>query len=807
MPRAPRLVPSAAFVACLLPALAVAQQPGWQLPPDPIPALVTAEPSPGLSLSPDRRCLLLVRREALPELADLARPHLKLGGLRIDPQSRGPQLGGRVTGLSVRTLADGSSKDLPIPQGRVGEPSWSADGRLLAFTRTVDDGIELWVAEVDPGTVRQIAGVRLNAVLGAPLRWLPDQRSLLCRLVAPGAPPASPAAPSGPNVQESSGKKGPVRTYQDLLQSGHDADLFEHYGTCQLAVVDALTGAVQNLGAPGMHASIDSSPDGAFLLVTTVRRPFSFLHPWRSFPSRTAVWDRSGNVVRVLCDRPLQDAVPIGGVSTGPRSPDWLAVQPHTLVWTEALDGGDPKKKVEHRDAVLVLTDPKGEPRTWFRTEHRQTGLQCGEDGVLVIAGEFDRDQRRARQWRLRADDFAAVPVLLDERSTQDAYGDPGDPVRRLRPDGQSVLRMQGQTLYLSGRGASKTGERPFLDAWDLATNQKRRLFECAEGCYEQFSAFLDQAGNRILIQRETPTEPGNAWLVDLTAGTRTQLTDFRDPAQDFLATVTKELVHYQRKDGVPLSGTLYLPPGHQPGQSLPALVWAYPQEFNQASDAGQVRGSPHRYQRLGGTSHLFLLTQGYAVLDNAAMPIVGPVRTANDTFIPQLVQNCEAAVDLLVARGIDRHRIAIAGHSYGAFMTAHALAHTDLFATGIARSGAYNRTLTPFGFQNEERTFWEAPDLYLNLSPFTHATRINEPILLIHGEDDNNPGTFPIQSPRLFMAIQGHGGTARLVMLPHESHGYRARESVLHTLAETVAWMDKHVKGRKVAVEAGAGR
>lgn len=795
------------WLAALLPA----QQQAWQVPPEPIASLVLAPPAPDVSLSPDRRWLLLVQRDALPDLADLARPHLKLAGLRVDPRTRGPQLAGRALGFTLQSVADGSQRVLPVPEGRLGTPVWAADGSAFAFTRTTDDAIELWLADVTTGAVRQLPGLVLNAVLGAPCRWLPDQRTLLCRLAVAGAPPAEPAAPGGPSVQETAGKQAPVRTWQDLLQDEHAAALFEHFGRSQLAVVDAATGPVRKVGEPDLWTEAEPSPDGRFLLTTRIRRPFSYTVPYRSFPEEVAVRDLAGRVLRVVVERGLQDTVPIGGVVTGPRGIEWIGVRPHALLWTEALDGGDPRARVSHRDVVRVLAGPEAEPQDWFRTEHRFRGVSFGEDGVLGLAAEFDRDQRRERLWRVRADDLAAAPVLLHERSTQDAYGDPGNPVRRLQPDGRSLVRMHGSTVFLSGRGSGPEGDRPFLDAWDLDSGDKRRLFRCAEGCYESFAGFLDDAGTRLLLFRETRTEPANAFAVDLAAGERRQLTAFTDPAQEFLRTTTRELLHYQRKDGVPLSGTLWLPPGAAAGTPLPALVWAYPQEFTQATDAGQVRGSPHRYERLAGTSHLFLLCLGYAVLDDAAMPIVGPVRTANDSFVEQLVANCEAAVASLVQRGVDPRRIAIAGHSYGAFMTAHALAHSDLFAAGIARSGAYNRTLTPFGFQNEERTFWEAPELYLRLSPFTHAPRIDEPLLLIHGADDNNPGTFPIQSPRLFAGIQGHGGTARLVMLPHESHGYRGRQSVLHCLWETCAWMDRHVKQRQPAPDAardgGGGR
>src|SRR5690606_9755639 len=399
------------------------------------------------------------------------------------------------------------------------------------------------------------------------------------------------------------------------------------------------------------------------------------------------------------------------------------------------------------------------------------------------------------RTWRFDAKQLDASPRLLHERSMQDAYNDPGRPVLRVDARGRPLLRMDGDSVFLSGAGATPSGDRPFLDRWDLGTGEKQRLFVAAEGRHETFAGFVGVAHDRILIRSESPTSPADTVLVDVATGARTVVVAAEDPVARYLQGIRKELIRYERKDGVALSGTLYLPPGYEAGQKLPLLVWAYPREYRQPSDAAQVRGSALRYTRLEGASHLHLLLPGYAVLDDAAMPIVGPVETAHDTLLEQLAPNAESSIDAGARRGVaDRDRVAIGGHSYGAFMTANLLAHSDLFRAGVARSGAYNRTLTPFGFQNEERTLWQAPQVYIAVSPFLAAHKINEPLLLIHGADDNNSGTFPMQSERLFAAIQGLGGTPRLVMLPHEGHGYRAQESVLHVLAEANAWLDRFV-------------
>jgi dipeptidyl aminopeptidase/acylaminoacyl peptidase len=727
----------------------------------------------------------------------VARPHRKLGGLRIDPRCHGPQLDTKTTAILLRRPDGAEEHAVAVPADHWSGPIWSADDRAFALVLAKDGGAELWVADPATSAPRRIEGVRLNTVAGGVVLWTPDQRRLLVRLVAGGEAPARPPAPGGPQVQVTTqGQKAQVRTFQDLLQDAHDEAEFEHFLTSQLALVDVATGEVKRFGEPAMYLRVEPSPDGSLLLVERLRRPFSYAVPFQSFPRHVAIVDWTGSVRRVVAELPLQDAVPIGGVPTGPRGVDWMPVLPHTLVWTEAQDGGDPNREVPHRDHVMRLAEPAGEPALWFRTQHRSAGLSYAEDGRTALANEFDRRTRRQRVSRFDAADPSREGVVLYERSTQDAYGDPGRPIAERRADGQALLRMRDGRLFLGGSGASPQGDRPFVDAWNLGDGGKERLFQAAADRHETFVGFLDAAADRLLIRSESPRDPPSLVVVDRGNGKRTTLLQFPDPAPELTRGVEKRLVRYEREDGVPLSGTLYLPPGHQPGQKHPTLVWAYPLEYTQASDAGQVRQAPNRYLRLGGSSHLFLLLHGYAVFDDAAMPIVGPVRTANDTFVLQVQQNARAAVRALVAEGVvDERRIAVAGHSYGAFMTANLLAHTDLFAAGIARSGAYNRTLTPFGFQNEERTFWEAPEVYQAMSPFSHADKIQEPLLLIHGADDNNPGTFPMQSQRLFLAIKGHGGNARLCILPHESHGYRARETVLHCLAEMCEWLDVHVK------------
>jgi dipeptidyl aminopeptidase/acylaminoacyl peptidase len=587
-----------------------------------------------------------------------------------------------------------------------------------------------------------------------------------------------------------------MATFQDLLASPHDEDLFEHFARGQLARIDTESGVVERVGPAALITAAEPSPDEKYLLVSTVRRPFSYRVPYVYFTRKTEVWDARGQRVATIADLPISDDIPRQGVPRGPRQIQWQPLHDARLIWAEALDGGDPRAKVPHRDQLMVCAAPfTAEPVAVLKIQHRFRGCSWLPQKDQALVSEYDRD-RRWRTTRLvdltRSDEPA--PVLFD-LSVNDAYHDPGTPLTVTRPDGTRTILRDGDAIYLSGQGAGPAGAHPFLDRMDLKTGVTSRLFQCSDQAYELALGFVGGSRSTILIRHETRSEAPNYFTVALATGERTRITDNRDPAPE-LTGIKKELIKYRRDDGVPLSGTLYLPPGYKEGTRLPLIVWAYPLEYSDPDTAGQVRTSPYTFTRLVGPSPLFFVTQGYAVLDDATMPVVGDPETMNDTYVQQISASARAAIEELDRRGvIDPKRVGVGGHSYGAFMTANLLAHTDLFAAGIARSGAYNRSLTPFGFQSERRSFWEATELYTRISPFSYAHKINEPLLLIHGEADNNSGTFPIQSERLFQAIQGNGGTARLVMLPYESHGYRARESVLHVLAEMFDWADRYVK------------
>lgn len=776
----------------------------YLLPPQAVVDIVDAPSAPAVGLSPDGQRMLLSMRPALPTIADLSQPMCKIAGYRINPATTSRFQTTFTTALEIVDIASGARRAVQTPDGgQLGVASFSPDGAHLAFSIHTDLGVELWLADVATGAAKRLGDFMLNGTLSAGFSWKSSSETLLVHRIPPGrgAAPREPQVPSGPIIAETSGRAATTRTYQDLLQSPFDEALFEHYFTSELGRVD-LEGHFTRLGEPGIYLSADPSPDGQKVLVTRVKRPYSYVVPASDFAQATEVWNPQGEVLWTVVDRAVADDVPIGGVVTGPRSIRWMPHEASTLMWAEAQDRGDPNVEVPHRDQLfaLAITADQSDrtPRELGKTVMRFRGATFTDQKDVVLVSEYDIKKRWTRA-AFRDFSAAGAPdlLVLTDRSSQDRYGDPGRLVDHALPNGDSVAIVRDGALFLSGSGASATGERPFLDRMLLKDGTKTRLFESPADKYTTFVDFVGDvrgAQTTFVVRQESPTSPPNYYLTgpdrDLSP-----LTDFPDPHPQ-LTGIRKELVRYERADGVPLSGTLYLPPEWEEGTRLPLVIWAYPVEYSSAAVAGQVRTTTNRFTRLSGTSPLMFLTQGYAVLDGAAMPVVGDSQTMNDTFIEQIVAAAAAAIDAMVRKGVaEPDKVGVGGHSYGAFMTANLLAHSNLFQAGIARSGAYNRSLTPFGFQSERRTLWEAPETYVAVSPFFHAGKINQPLLMIHGDDDNNSGTFPIQSQRLFHAMQGLGGTARYVRLPKESHGYSARESVLHTLAESFAWFDRYVK------------
>ena len=798
--------------------LAMAQDGAYQAPPAPLQAIVDAPRAPTLSLSPKRNLAAVLPTPSLPSISEVAQPELKLAGLRINPRTYSASRFSFHTGLGlldIDTQKEIKVSGLPAAP-RIADLAWSPDQRYLAFTHIAfadpargvkESGVELWLLDVQTKAARKLAGSPLSTVYGRGFSWMPDSKTLLVQLKPAklGAAPVASGIPTGPSIQDSvpGGGVKQLRTYPDLLKNEQDAQLFEHYITVQLALLD-VTGKQRLVGQPGQFSRASASPDGKHLLTTSIVRPYSYIVPAHDFGHKIDVRDLSGKVEHTVATLPLEEGLPPGNdaVSAGVRSVSWRVDAPATLVWAEAQDGGDPAKAAEIRDIVYTQAAPfTDKPAVLARLGSRYAGVAWGR-GDLALLGEAWYKTRAVKQWRIAPDQPATPADLVYAGSFEDRYNDPGQPVMRADAAGLPRLLIAADgSILLDGQGASKEGDRPFIDRLNLATKQKERLFQSAAPYYENVVAVLDEDGSRLLSTRESPTEQPNYYVRNLKqqgAAQLTALTHFPHPLPQ-LKDVQKELIRYKRADGVDLTATLMLPPNYDVKRDgpLPTLMWAYPQEFKTASAASQTKGSPYKFNAVSYWGPAAFLSMGYAVLDNPSFPIVGNgEQEPNDTYLPQLVADAEAAVDEVVRRGVsDRNRIAIGGHSYGAFMTGNLLAHTRLFRAGIARSGAYNRTLTPFGFQAEERSFWQAPAVYQAMSPFNYADKIKDALLMIHGEQDNNSGTFPIQSERMFQAVKGLGGTARLVMLPNESHGYRARESIMQMLYESNNWLEKYVK------------
>lgn len=798
------------FVIAALAALCVfaAAQGSYKQPPKEILDVLNAPAIPTTSVSPAGDKIAMLEPLRYPPIAELAQPMLRIAGLRINPNTNGQHRQAYSLGLTIKNASDGKETRVSLPAGaQIFSSQWSPDGKYLALANQTPTGIELWIVDTASGKAQKINGVHINTAMGG-FSW--DDSHTIMATIVPAKRDAPPQyqnlTPTEPSIQETSGRTGAVVTYEDLLKSPNDERLFDYYCSSQIALID-VGGKVKTIGAPAIYDTVDFSPDGKYIRVSRVQRPYSYQYPYNRFPKTLEVWDAGGKLVRSIANIPLQDNLPNGAVQTGPRSSGWIPTEPATLMWAEALDGGDPRKKITPRDRLVTLTAPfAGEPAELLKTEQRYQGRQFGEKDGMMLFFDNNRDTQHRRIFMTDYRNPAAIKMISD-LNVNDRYNDIGTPVTKQLANGSNVIRQNGDEIFMSGNGASPDGDRPFLRRFNLKTGETKQIFRSGKDVYESFVALTSDNGSDFITRGESINSPPNLalWHVGLDCPPNVScptvarpLTEFKDPTPQ-LRGITKQLVKYKRADGVDLSFTLYLPPGYKPGTRLPTVVWAYPLEFTDSSTAGQVSGSTNRFTQIGSYSHLFFLLEGYAVLDNTTMPIVGDPLTVNDTFVKQVVDSAAAAIDKAVEMGVtDRDRVGVGGHSYGAFMTGNLLAHSDLFRAGIARSGAYNRTLTPFGFQSERRNFWEAPELYEKVSPFFYADKIKEPLLMIHGEADDNTGTFPIQSERLFAAIGGLGGTARLVMLPLEAHGYRAKETTEHVLYEMVTWFDKYVKNAK---------
>jgi dipeptidyl aminopeptidase/acylaminoacyl peptidase len=794
----------------------------YQHPPQAMERLLEAPVTPVAMVSPDGKTLAMEQPETLSTIAELSEPRLRLAGLRFNPLTNGQTAVPYATRLSLQAVGGGPARPVTdTPSGlKILYVKWSPDGHWLSFVQRQDGGpgglpragLELFVVDAKTAEARRLGSMRLNGVLGDPCAWMPDSKALLCRVVPStrGAEPKRATAPEGPDVSENLGRVSPGRTYEDLLQNPEDERFFEYYATAQLAIVP-VAGSVRALpGLTGLIEQAKPSPDGRYALVVERHRPFSYALPVDFFPLKVAVVDlKTGKVVKQLADEPLADSISIAfdAVAPGPRNFAWRSDVPATVTWVQAGDGGDPAKKVPVHDRLFALAAPfAGEPETLLEMPLRFTSVEWGNEHLALVS---ERERKTRKRLLVALDPSAKTGKTIFEGSSEDRYHDLGKPVTVPNATGQSALKLtaDGAGIYFLGEGASPQGDQPFVGVLPVSGGEagEQKIWQSKAPFYEEPIDVL--ADDRVLVRRESETVPPNYFVVTPESGALAAVTHYPSPYGSTPLPV-RTVLHYKRADGLDLSANLWVPAGYDKSKGpLPTLIEAYPAEFKTRGAAGQVQGSPYRYPRIGWGSPVFFTATGYAVFENASIPIVGEGKQEpNDTYVQQLLAGAKAAVDYGASLGVvDPKRVAVMGHSYGAFMTANLLAHTTMFRAGIARSGAYNRSLTPYGFQNEERTYWQDPELYYAMSPFSFADKIKTPLLLIHGEADDNDGTFPIQSDRFYVALKGQGATVRLVFLPLEAHHYMAHESLDHMLWEMNRWLDTYVKPEQPVTGAGA--
>ncbi len=780
----------------------------YQKPPKEIMELVDYERAPSVLTDSKNEYILFTYRNTYKNLEDLSQEEMKLGGLRINPITNISSTITYNNNLKIRKFKGSDLvqvSNLPT-NPKIAFLSWSPDETKIAFTNTSSTGVELWVIDVVTAKAQKLTDGILNANLGMPYTWFKDNHSLLVKTLPKQRATLINTAkelPAGPTISNSNGSKAQNRTYQDLLKNKMDEQNFETLITSDLMQVK-LDGSSMQWKEKGMWSYMSFSPDGTYIMISKMQKPFSYIVQYDRFAYNSTVYKSTGELVKEVNNVPLIEVLPKGtmAVRTGKRDMSWRDDKPATLCYVQALDEGDPEKKVDFRDEVFQWDAPfDGASKSMLKTPQRFEDISWGTDQIaLVVDGWWNT--RNTKTYIFNPSNPVQAPKVIFDRNSQDAYSDPGNFEMKKNEYGRYVLYIHKNEGYLIGSGFTDKGQFPFIDKMNFSTGKKQRVYLSEYTTKkETLISFANIEKGEVLIRLESPTEYPNYYVRTITKKTApVQITNFTNPFKS-IESVYKQVIKYKRPDGVELSATLYLPVGYDRAkkEKLPMIMWAYPQEFKDKNSAGQNTSNPNEFTFPNYGSPIYWVTRGYVVLDNAAFPILGEGKEEpNDSFLPQLVANAKAAIDAVDSLGyIDRTKVAVGGHSYGAFMTANLLTHSNLFACGVARSGAYNRTLTPFGFQSEERSYWDIPKVYNEMSPFMSADKMKTPLLLVHGEADNNPGTFTLQSERYFNALKGLGNPARLVLLPKESHGYAAKESILHLLWEQDQWFERYLKGK----------
>ena len=780
----------------------------YQVPSSEILDLVEYDRPPSVTYDSDKNFMLFLYRDNYKSIEDLSQEELRLAGLRINPKTN---IGSRITyynNIKIKNLKNKRSEIediIGIPSNpKIANINWSPNQKNIAFTNTSSDGVKLWVLNLESRSLVKLSDLKLNSNIRDVINWLNDSE-ILIKVIPENKKELidqSDIVPLGPTISSNDGENAQNRTYQDLLKNKTDEFNFEQLVTSDLYKVD-LNGKINKWLDSDMYTDITPSPDGEFVMVSNIKKPFSYIVTYGRFPKSTNIYDNEGMLVSNLVDVPLIEELPQGfnAVWNGKRNFSWRMDKPSTITYMVALDNGDPSKETEYRDELFELDAPfKGNGNAIFKSINRLAGIIWGNK-TNAVAIDYWIKNRNEKTYLFNPSNINQKPRIIYDRNYQDRYSDPGSFITERNAFNKSVLKIDSNNLILMGDGYSEKGQFPFVDRLNLDNLKSKRIYESNYTNKLENLVDFDVNKKQLLVRIESKNDYPNYYFKNLNGKKVTRITDFINPFEQ-LSKVDKQVITYKRNDGVELSGVLYLPVGYDKTskEKMPMIMWAYPREFKDKSSAGQNTNNPNEFTYPYYGSMVYWVTKGYVVLDDASFPIIGEDKTEpNDDFRNQLVENARAAINAVDKLGyIDKDRVAVGGHSYGAFMVANLLSHSDLFAAGIARSGAYNRTLTPFGFQSEERSYWQAPDVYYTMSPFMHADKMKTPLLLIHGEDDNNSGTYPMQSKRYFNALKGLGAVVRLVMLPKESHGYSSKESIYHVLWEQDQWLEKYVKNKK---------
>ena len=829
---------------------------GFLSPPDEIAKVVLAPRHLNVSLtnpSPDRKYFLKAESEGMPTMAVFAKPHYYLGGVQIDHRAnRARSLTTRgSSGFSVIDWETGRTTKIELPRGaRATNPAWSRDGREVAYFAHFDNATHIYIANAATGKSRALTKAPVLATLVTSFAWTADGKGIVTVLVPEGrgAEPRLPDVPTQPKIRVTQGTKAQTRTYASLLETPHDKALLEYYATGQLAVIDTKSGAVRRIGKPAMVQRVDASPDGQHFRITHMQHPFSYIVPVQSFGNREELWDSNGKVLLEIAKRELRegagpgatddDAAPAAqarqAADTAKRNLAWNPVGPGMIYLQQ-----EPAQRRAERDSAAPagrneVNQPRRKDRLYqwlppydaasakvlFESESRMSNVRFSEDGQVLFVSDDNGESavylsEPARRYTItrgrggaggRGGGGGGTQTPAQIAAADSAfYNNPGTLLTKTGPNGATVVQMSSdrQAVYLSGTkyfpNPVADAPRSFVDRLEVKTGNKTRVFESDGKVWETVSEVLDDDFTRAIVSRESPTEVPDFYLRDMKAGTLRKLTNNVDYSPELTRAIRK-IIPVERVDGYKFFVNITLPPDYVQGTRLPAMFWFYPREFTDQQSYDRTRRTLNktRFPSISTRDMDILTKLGYAVVEPDA-PIVGENGRMNDNYVSDLRNNLTAVIDTLVSHGyIDRNRIGIGGHSYGAFSTVNAMVHTPYFKAGIAGDGNYLRALTPNGFQTERRDLWTARETYLEMSPLLYADKLNGALLMYHGMADQNVGTAPINSERLYHALMGLGKTASLYMYPYEDHGPATKETNLDLWARWVAWLDTYLKNPK---------